>query len=135
MCLNPKNVFEEAIKSKVESIMYGSYDNLHNIECYSAEIASQILVVLLENACLGQNYAPIEIARRKISEINTTWLDNNIIAIASKCINWDDEWEFRRLAELVSIVIPNQLAHLLELGCQSTNPEVQEAIGDFSNDI
>lgn len=125
------NVFEEMIRNQVKEEARTVYDNLENLEEYPIKISREILKVLIENACLGQNHAPIEIARNKICEINSKWLENNFFEVSNECINYSDAWEYRRLVELVSICIPKLKQRVLEIGLNSLDEEVREVVEDY----
>ena len=97
------------------------------------DVSKQVLKVLIENSCLGQNYGPIDISRKKINEINKDWLNQFLLEVASTCIDCSDEWEYRRLVELVVLVLPELKQEVLKLGAQSENEEVREVVEDFQN--
>ena len=44
-----------------------------------------------------------------------------------------DEWEYRRLVELVVLVLPELKQEVLKLGAQSENEEMREVVEDFQN--
>lgn len=127
-----ENLYEDMIESKINKLSKSIYDDMKNIDFYPTNISKNVLKILLENACLGQNIAPIEISRKKIGEMDKEWLRNNIQDISSACINFGDEWEYRRFVELIEITIPDLLEWILEIGKRSTNEEVREVVADFS---
>ena len=100
---------------------------------YPLEVSKQVLKILIQNACLGQNLGPIEISRRKIKEIDRTWLKQYFVEVASTCTNCSDEWEYRRLVELTILIVPELKQEIVQLGMQSENEEVREVIEDFQN--
>ena len=75
----------------------------------------------------------IDISRKKINEINKDWLNQFLLEVASTCIDCSDEWEYRRLVELVVLVLPELKQEVLKLGAQSENEEVREVVEDFQN--
>lgn len=98
--------YEEQLRKHVNKISEGSYDNIKDIIKYPNQISLKILRILIEYACLGQNIAPIELARKKIKEIDSGWLNNFIPQVAQMCICFEDEWEYRRLLELIEEAAP-----------------------------
>lgn len=56
-----------------------------------------------------------------------------MIEVASTCIDYSDEWEYRRLVELVVFVMPELKQEILKFGAQSENEEVREVVEDFQN--
>lgn len=127
------NEYETWLIEKIQSIENFPYEDIKILDRYPLYVSMQILKVLIENACLGQNYAPIEISRRKIKEIDKTWLDEYFIEVASTCINFSDEWEYRRLVELVVFAIPELKQEVLNIGIKSANKEIREVVEDFQN--
>lgn len=127
------NEYETWLIEKIQSIENFPYEDIKILDRYPLYVSMQILKVLIENACLGQNYVPIEISRKKIKEIDKTWLDEYFIEVASTCINFSDEWEYRRLVELVVFAIPELKQEVLNIGIKSANKEISEVVEDFQN--
>ncbi|MXQ54915.1 hypothetical protein [Shimazuella alba] len=83
-------------------------------------------------ACQGQNLGPITLARKQIKLIHQDWLLEHIPKVANDCINFDDEWEYRRLLELIDETVPSLLKWTVEKGKDSLHEEVREASKDFA---
>ena len=115
---------------KIENFQYEDIQNLHQ---YPLVTSKQVLRVLIENACLGQNYAPIELGRKKINEINKEWLGQYFLEVAETCIDFSDEWEYRRLVELVDFSVTELKDKVFELGVDSDNEEIRELVEEFQN--
>ena len=112
------NMYETWLIEQIQSIDNFPYEDIKILHKYPLDVSKQVLKVLIENSCLGQNYGPIDISRKKINEIDKDWLD---------------EWEYRRLVELVVLVLPELKQEVLKLGAQSENEEVREVVEDFQN--
>ncbi|MDE7424421.1 MAG: hypothetical protein K2N51_12170 [Lachnospiraceae bacterium] len=125
------DIYEKRIINDIETIQEGCCYNLVNIDKSPKEIAYQILQKLLEWACQPQNMTAIAIARKKIREINKDWLNENFLEVIEDCIDLSDEWEYRRLLELVVDVLPEMKGHILELGIDSENEEIREIVEDY----
>lgn len=125
------NSYEIWLIKELQNINNFPYKDIVILDTYSLEVSKQVLKILIENSCLGQNYGPIELGRKKINEINKEWLKNNFVEVASECINYDDEWEYRRLLELVVYAIPELKQEILKFGEQSENEEIREVVEDF----
>ena len=113
---------------KIENFQYNEISNLHQ---YPLSISEQVLRVLIENSCLGQNYAPIELGRKKIDEIDKEWLKQHFLAVAESCIDFSDDWEYRRLLELIVCVIPELKVAALEFGKDSENEDILEVVEEY----
>ena len=127
------NQYETWLKEQMHRIFDFPYEGINILDKYPLYVSKQVLKVLIENSCLGQNYGPIDISRKKINEINKDWLNQFLLEVASTCIDCSDEWENRRLVELVVLVLPELKQEVLKLGAQSENEEVREVVEDFQN--
>lgn len=125
------NRYEKRIINDIETIQEGCCYDLVNIDKLPKEVACQILQKLLEWACQPQNITAIETARKKIREINKDWLNENLLEVIEDCIDLSDEWEYRRLLELVVDVLPERKGYILELGIDSENEEIRECVEDY----
>ena len=127
------NMYETWLREQIHSSANFPYEDIKILDKYPLDVSKQVLKVLIENSCLGQNYGPIDISRKKINEINKDWLNQFLLEVASTCIDCSDEWEYRRLVELVVLVLPELKQEVLKLGAQSENEEVREVVEDFQN--
>jgi len=127
------NMYETWLIEQIQSIDNFPYEDIKILHKYPLDVSKQVLKVLIENSCLGQNYGPIDISRKKINEIDKDWLNQYLLEVASTCIDCSDEWEYRRLVELVVLVLPELKQEVLKLGAQSENEEVREVVEDFQN--
>ena len=127
------NWYETWLIEEIQRINNFPYEDIKSLDKYPLDISKQVLKVLSEYACQGQNYGPIVLGRKKINEIDKAWLKQYFIEVASMCIDYSDEWEYRRLMELVVCVIPELKQEVLKLGVQSENEEVRDVVEDFQN--
>lgn len=127
------DMYEAWLIEEIQNINNFPYEDIKVLDKYPLDVSKQVLKILIENSCLGQNYGPIEISRKKINEIDKVWLKQYLIEVASTCIDYSDEWEYRRLVELVVFVMPELKQEILKFGAQSENEEVREVVEDFQN--
>lgn len=127
------NEYEKRIVDDIETVQTGCYSDISNLHEYPTEVACQILLKLVEWACKPQNTTTIMLARQKIDEINKAWLKNVFTNTVKKCIDFSDEWEYRRLLELVMDTIPELRVEVLELCKGSDNDEILEVVADYKN--
>lgn len=125
--------YETWLIDEIENVLHYPYKHIKMLDEYPLEVSKQVLKILIHNACLGQNLGPIEISRRKIKEIDRTWLKQYFVVVVSTCTNCSDEWEYRRLVELTVLIVPELKQEIFQLGMQSENEEVREVIEDFQN--
>ena len=64
------NMYETWLMEQIHSIANFPYEDIKILDKYPLDVSKQVLKVLIENSCLGQNYGPIDISRKKINEIN-----------------------------------------------------------------
>ncbi len=99
-------------------------------------LPEQLTVVarLFETACKSQNVGHIVASRNVLSKIPVVNLRELIPSAVGRTLDLDDEWEFRRLLEVLQVVSqPEQLAHYIVAGKSSSNPDVREAALEFDN--
>ena len=128
-----KNMYETWLIKKMQCIDGFSSEDVSELDKYPLEVSKRVLKLLIENSCLGQNYGTIEISRRKINKIDKCWLKRYFVEVASSCVDYSDEWEYRRLVELTAFVIPELKQEILKFGMLSENEEVREVANDFQN--
>jgi hypothetical protein len=124
--------FDSKLNARLEALSPGLSKSLVRLCGIRPGIAHRALGLLLEYACKAQNTGMILSARKAIAEIPSSWLELNLSQVAEEYLDIQDEWEFRRLLELLRFSCPNLLRHFLEVGRASSNPEVREAADDFS---
>ncbi len=119
------------LREKLNQISENAYEKIANITELPPSEGLKILRVLLENACLAQNVGVITLAREKIKEIQKEWLINYLSEGVEKSINLEDEWEYRRLLELLIEILPELFNYYINIGLCSDNIEVAEVARDF----
>lgn len=113
-------------------VLDGIYDDIRNLDKYPLLVSKQVLGILIQSACVGQNMAPIELGRKKIGEIiNHDWLVQYFMEVADQNIDYSDVWEFRRLSELVILCVPELKENVLAKGANSEDEEIREAAEDY----
>lgn len=125
------NFYEEMLIDELCEISGFKYEDISKIEKYPLEISHKVLSVLIQTACESQNDVSIILGRTKISEIDKSWLLNHLVEVATTCLNLDDDWEYRRLLELVAEAVPELKQEVIEIGLNSTNDDIKEAANDF----
>ncbi len=91
-----------------------------------------VVAILLEAACKYQNVGPIVASRTVLSKIPAADVHELLPSVVRTTLDLDDEWEYRRLLEVLQVV--NQsglLAQYIVAGKKSSNPEVREAALEF----
>lgn len=123
--------FELRLRKALDKVLPDSYDSIENFEKFPHKIGLSILEILIEYACKSQNIALITLARDRIKKIPSRSLFEYLPKADKGSICIEDEWEYRRLLELVNEAVPQLLEAYIEQGLLSDNDEVQEAAMDF----
>lgn len=123
--------YELRMRADINHIYAGAYDDIDTITTAPLDTGCKVLAVLLESACHGQNLGPIVLARDLLKNISSEWLYQNLPIVVQECIDMEDEWEYRRLLEVVRDVVPLLLKEYVAAGLASENEEVREAAEDF----
>ncbi len=125
------NPYELQIRKALDNLLPNAYKNIKNIENFPIEIGKNILFILMKYACQSQNLSVIMLGRNKIKEIPLVWLTVYFFEVSDATIDFEDDWEYLRLLELVQEVIPEFLSVFINKGLISDNVEIQEAAKDF----
>lgn len=125
------NKWENRIIEDIESVKVGCYGDVGNLHKYPQELSRQILRKLIEWACQPQNDTSIVLARKKIDEIDKEWLKIYFLDVAKECIDFSDDWEYRRLLELIVIVLPEVKLEALKICEDSEDEDILEIIEDY----
>lgn len=122
---------ELTLQQNLNQTIDGIYEDLENVQYYPFDLASLVLGTLLQFACKGQNFLPITLARKKIKEINPNWLKHTLPLVLNDYIALDDDWEYRRLCELIKEVVPDMLPWVLKLSEDSEDINIIEIVNEF----
>ena len=123
--------YDLAFQNELNKLHDNLADNLQILPSLSKQISSKALKFLLELACQCQSSRNIQLGRDGLKSIPRSWLPSNIDREAQLLLNMDDEWEYRRLAEIYFELDLDMAKNLAQLGLESKNEEVVEAAEDL----
>lgn len=131
------NDYERRFRERMDQLCPEASKRLSEIGTFPEAAAEAVLREILETGCLSQNAANIEAARRAARVLPPDWVAVRLPKVVPRCLfqepEWQ-EWEFRRAAELLEGAFPEAFAWLVEYGAGLKNPEVDEAIGDLTDE-
>ncbi len=104
-----------------------------NITTVPYELARQAIRKLVKQACGSQNAGKILIAREFLSELKSEWLCIQLPDAIACEVDLRDEWEFRRLIELLYLVAPTLLDRYLDEALMSECIDIIEAANDMQS--
>ena len=98
----------------------------------SGAAAEKVVGILLQGACQSQHIGNIQASREALARIPRDWLKSVLIPTISKSLNIEDEWEYRRLLELLKELSPEIMPPFIEQGLASQDLGIHEAAEDFA---
>lgn len=132
-----RSSYEDRFRRRLDAIQAGAWEQLEQIETFPPESARAILREILETGCLAQNEANIRLGREALARLPGDWLRDHLPRAAGDCLfrepGWE-EWEFRRLAEMLEKPFPELLPWWIEYARQLNSPEVEEAIQKYTEE-
>jgi hypothetical protein len=85
-------------------------------------------------ACQPSYVPRIVQGREHVMGMPRAWVLEHITCIADQALDLNDEWEYRRLLELLDSLEPGLAQRFVLHGLSSPHPEIREAAGDFRKD-
>ena len=122
---------EDRIQKQLKEKGIQSFAALADIDTMPVSCAEQVVKILLEWACYGQKDAGILLGRSLLGHIPKQWLRNHMISVVREFFDYRDEWNYRRLMELVILLIPEEKDTFLALNANSDDADLLEVIDDY----
>ena len=123
--------FEEMLISELNKISGFNYEDTSKLDKLPLETSLEVLEVLVGFACESQNTALIMLGRTNICKIDKQWLAKHLIEAAKSCLDLNDDWEYRRLFELVLEAVPELKQEVADIGFNSADDDIKEAAADL----
>lgn len=125
------NWYEERLKQELYEVNGFLIEELCNISTYEDQVSEKVLSILLQWACYGQNESGILFGREQIATIPKKWLQEHLLTVVKNNFEYTDDWNYRRLLELVSKQVPELMEDVLLINSDTNNPDLLEVIEDF----
>ena len=122
---------EDTIRKQLKKNGIQSFESLADIDTLPVSCAEQAVKILLEWACYGQNDTGIILGRSLIGRIPKHWLRKHMISVVREYFDYRDEWNYRRLMELVLLLIPEEKDTFLALNANTDDADLLEVMGDY----
>lgn len=126
-----RNWREELLKQELYEVNGFLIEELYNISTYEDQVSEKVLSILLQWACYGQNESGILFGREQIATIPKKWLQEHLLTVVKNYFEYTDDWNYRRLLELVSKQVPELMEDVLLINSDTNNPDLLEVIDDF----
>src|SRR6516165_9673291 len=104
-----KSPYLEQLEKRLHAVSPGIYQRLPDLDQLPKSKALEVVVILLTNACQSQNEENIRLGRNGLEAIPPSWLQTILPEAIEKSLNLDDEWEYRRLLEVIHDLLPELL--------------------------
>lgn len=121
---------EEKLKQQLAEY-HLQVENIRTLDRYDDCISEKVLIVLLQWACYGQHIAGIMMGRKYLAEIPREWLKAHLLNVVKNHFEYSDDWNYRRLLEVVAELLPECKDEVLFINSKSTDPDLIEIINDF----
>lgn len=125
------NWIEERLKQELYEVNGFQIEEIYNISTYEVQVSQKVLLILLQWACYGQNEAGILFGREQIAKIPKKWLQEHLLTVVKNDFEYTDDWNYRRLLELVSKQVPELIKDVLLINSDTNNLDLLEVIEDF----
>ena len=122
---------EELLKQELYEVNGFLIEELCNICSYEKQVSEKALSILLQWACYGQNVSGILLGREKIATIPKEWLQEHLLTVVKNDFEYTDDWNYRRLLELVRSLVPELMEDMLLINSDTNNPDLLEVVEDF----
>jgi hypothetical protein len=125
-----RDPYEVMLTKRIEASCPG-LNSLKDIASAGEDVGVVVLRHVLSAACGCTHAAGIMNARTRIAEIPPEWLLLHVDQAVVGAVNLEDEWDYRRLLEVIERYCPSKLPHYVSVGLQSKDPEILEAAQAF----
>jgi hypothetical protein len=122
--------YDISYRQQMDTFEPGLWSRLERVLDLDPATRDAVLRYLLELACQAQNARNIVLGRAAILALPHDWLLANLEGYAEPLLQLEDEWEYRRLAELYEPLDDQLLRRLVVRGMASSDAGIREAAED-----
>lgn len=126
------NVFVDALNRNLDSVCPGVSNRLHRLGEFPDSVQQDVMTTLLRQACQSQNAGNIVLARQAIAAIPQACVSRVLAAAIDKGVDLTDEWEYRRLLELLREIKADRFSSFIAIGLTSNDVAIREVAEDFN---
>lgn len=127
------DLFTEELYRKVDSIYADASSRLDRIGELPDGAGRRIVDALLKQACESQHLGKIISARKALLRLPRAWLSGALQDAINAVVDLGDEWEYRRLIELLKELNLPLLDTYLDYGIAAGSGAVFEAAMDLKS--
>jgi hypothetical protein len=124
--------FLDQLWKRLDAVAPGVHDRLEELDRLSEAVGEQAVRILLQQACQSQHVGNIQAAKDAIARIPEPWLLTMLEKTIDESLDLGDEWEYRRLLEVLRDNVPELLSIYIGRGLSSKDLEIREAANEFA---
>jgi hypothetical protein len=115
----------------INAIVPGAYDRLPEIATFEKDKAYRIVGEILQCSCRATHIAIILAGREAFRKLPPAWVVMNVPIIVAQAVDLEDEWDYRRLLEVLKDSKSDLLKTYIAKGLDSKNVDIIEAARDY----
>ena len=127
------DTFMDKLYRKVDSIYPNASDRLDRIAELPDEAGRRIVNLMLKQACESQHLGNIASARKALLRLPHAWLSGVLQDAIRAVVDLGDEWEYRRLIEVLKELDLRLFESYIEYGMTSGSGAILEAARDLKS--
>src|SRR4051812_24923846 len=94
--------YEDILRRQVDAVAPQAFEQLERLDVLPYDTSCRVVSVILGFACEAQNHAAIRAGRDAFHRIPRNLLTTCLEEVVANTLDLADEWEYRRLLELLS---------------------------------
>ena len=119
------------VRAKVDSVHPDASGRLDRIDELPDSAGKMLVNILLAEACQSQHIGKIMAARKVMLTLPRAWLSRVLQDTIKEVVDLSDEWEYRRLMELLKDLQSNLYKTYIDFGIAAGSGEIFEAATDL----
>ena len=119
------------LRERMRRVTHGEYHGPSDIPKIAIHSMHEVLCLIVEAACLAQSIGNILAGRQEMENIPEEWLIQYLPEVIEKTIHFEDDYEYRRLLELLEASSHKLLEAYINRGLLSDNSDIRETAGNF----
>jgi hypothetical protein len=124
-------MFMDELYRKVDSIYPNASGRLDRIDELPGAAGKRIVNTLLKQACESQHVGHIASARKALLTLPRVWLSGVLQGAIGEVVDLGDEWEYRRLIELLKELNSQLFESYIDYGMAAGSGAILEAATDL----
>jgi len=125
-------IYGTSYKQRMNAFQEGLWERLDTVPTLDPQTRDAVLQYLLELACQSGNIANISLGRMALLALPRQWVLGTIERTAEALLDWEDDWEYRRLLELYQLLDQTLVHHLVARGLTNSNRAVRETAQEWA---